>query len=35
MILQLRGGIEMFLEIRRLDGGSTQDMFYHLTMGIV
>lgn len=28
------GGTEMFLEIRRLDGGSTQDMFYHLTMGI-
>jgi hypothetical protein len=28
------GGIEMFLEIRRLDGGGTQDMFYHLTMGI-
>jgi hypothetical protein len=28
------GGFEMFLEIRRLDGGSTQDMFYHLTMGI-
>ena len=28
------GGIEMFLEIRRLDGGATQDMFYHLTMGI-
>ena len=28
------GGIEMFLDIRRLDGGATQDMFYHLTMGI-
>jgi hypothetical protein len=28
------GGIEMFLEIRRLDGGATQDMFYHMTMGI-
>lgn len=28
------GGIEMFLEIRRLDGGTTQDAFYHLTMGI-
>lgn len=28
------GGTEMFLEIRRLDGGATQDMFYHLTMGI-
>jgi hypothetical protein len=28
------GGIEMFLEIRRLDGGATQDLFYHLTMGI-
>jgi len=28
------GGIEMFLEIRRLDAGSTQDLFYHLTMGI-
>jgi len=28
------GGIAMFLEIRRLDGGSTQDLFYHLTMGI-
>jgi hypothetical protein len=27
------GGIEMFLEIRRLDAGSTQDMFYHFTMG--
>jgi hypothetical protein len=28
------GGIEMFLDIRRLDGGATQDMFYHMTMGI-
>jgi hypothetical protein len=28
------GGIEMFLEMRRLDGGATQDMFYHLTFGI-
>lgn len=28
------GGIEMFLEIRRLDGGATQDMFYHVTMGL-
>ena len=28
------GGIEMFLEVRRLDGGATQDLFYHLTMGI-
>ena len=28
------GSPEMFLEIRRLDGGATQDMFYHLTMGI-
>jgi hypothetical protein len=28
------GGIMMFLEIRRLDGGATQDMFYHMTMGI-
>jgi hypothetical protein len=28
------GGIEMFLEIRRLDGGATQDLFYHATMGI-
>ena len=28
------GGIEMFLEIRRLDGGATQDLFYHVTMGI-
>lgn len=28
------GGIEMFLEVRRLDGGTTQDLFYHLTMGI-
>jgi hypothetical protein len=28
------GGIEMFVEIRRLDGGATQDMFYHMTMGI-
>jgi len=28
------GGIEMFLEVRRLDGGSTQDLFYHATMGI-
>lgn len=29
------GGIEMFLDVRRLDGGATQDLFYHLTMGIV
>ena len=28
------GGIEMFLEVRRLDGGATQDLFYHATMGI-
>lgn len=28
------GGIEMFLEIRRLDGGATQDLFYHMTMGV-
>ena len=28
------GGIEMFLEIRRLDGGATQDLFYHITMGL-
>jgi hypothetical protein len=28
------GGIEMFLEIRRLDGGATQDAFWHMTMGI-
>ena len=28
------GGIEMFLEIRRLDGGARQDLFYHATMGI-
>jgi hypothetical protein len=28
------GGIEMFLDMRRLDGGATQDMFYHMTMGI-
>ena len=28
------GGIEMFLEVRRLDGGATQDLFYHATVGI-
>ena len=28
------GGIDMFLEVRRLDGGATQDLFYHATMGI-
>lgn len=28
------GGIEMFLEIRRLDGSATQDMYYHATLGI-
>jgi hypothetical protein len=28
------GGFEMFLEIRRLDAASTQDLFYHATMGI-
>lgn len=28
------GGIEMFLEIRRLDGGSKQDLWYDMTMAI-
>lgn len=28
------GGIMMFLEVRRLDAGATQDLFYHATMGI-
>jgi hypothetical protein len=28
------GGIQMFLEVRRLDAASTQDLFYHATMGV-
>ena len=28
------GGIEMFLEIRRLDGGAKQDLWYDMTMAI-
>ena len=28
------GGIMMFLEVRRLDAGATQDLFYHATLGL-
>jgi hypothetical protein len=28
------GGAELFLELRRIDGSGTQDMFYHLTFGV-